>query len=123
MVVTSTCIVRGLAHERATEAALLPVVRDVQVVDVGAPAVVPAREHADEADDARAILGDDHELISARRAKTRVPHAAPILERWAVEKRVGHHAAVRAAPALGMQGGNRFGIGRRGRSHVEDTHA
>jgi hypothetical protein len=97
---------RDLGHESCSHTLPLLVATDVNVVEKRAPLLIVTTVRASKAHDETLLFGEENELIRSRHGQALVPNTYPIQEDGAVKELIAIGAAVRDAPALGVESGD-----------------
>jgi hypothetical protein len=99
-------------HERRTNPFAVMVMRNVQVVDEGAPFGIFASVGTYEADNLGLYRRDADELAIRGPTQTLAPYCASVAHQVTVQERVWEAPSVRAPPAIGVKLCNTLSIGR-----------
>src|SRR5438477_9053996 len=97
---------RDLGHESWSRTLPMQLATDVNVVEKRAPFLIVTTVRASKAHDEALLFGEDNELIRRGHGQAFVPNTHPILEDGAVKELIAIGAAVRDAPALGVESGD-----------------
>jgi len=97
---------RDLGRESCSHTLPVLLATDVNVVEKRAPLLIVTTVRASKAHDEALLFGEDNELIRSGHGQAFVPNTHPILEDGAVKELIAIGAAVRDAPALGVESGD-----------------
>src|SRR5207245_4216188 len=97
---------RSLGHASCSHTLPLLLSTYVNVVEKRASLLIVTTLRASKAHDETLLFGEDNELIRSGHGQAFVPKTHPILEDGAVKELIAIGAAVRDAPALGVESGD-----------------